>query len=265
MPEQRTIKLSHAPTAVPTNTAVPFRLAVYGEGGVGKTTLALSFPNPLVINTDGGLEGDAVSGDLEAFEWSPENWADLNALYFWLKGKVEEKGYKTIVIDSIDTLARFILHEATDLETRGRPANASTLQLVTPEQQDYGKVSNALDIFLGNLKALSMRTGVHIVLTSGVREADPDKGRTKRTFDVQPAVESIILYWANVYGELTVMEVKDKDTKEVTEQRVLWTRAADPSRKCKTRFGVLRPGVKDPTFAKMSTLVGDAATQQEGA
>lgn len=266
MTEQATIKLSHAPTAIPTNTAVPFRLGIYGEGGVGKTTLGLSFPKPLVINTDSGLEGDAVAvTDLDGEEWVPEGWSDLNALYFWLKGQIEKRGYKTIVIDSIDTLARFILHEATDLPKTGRAANASTTQLVTPDQQDYGKVANALDIFLGNLKMLSKAKGVHIVLTSGVREADPDKGRMKRTFDVQPAVESVITYWANIYGELVNVTVKDKTTKEEKEERILWTRASDPARKCKTRFGALRPGVKNPTFDKLSSLVIEAAAvQQEG-
>lgn len=262
MTEVKTVRLSHAPTPIPTNLPVPFRLAMFGEGGVGKTTLALSFPKPIVVDTDGGLEGDAVARtDLEGDEWRPEDWQDLNSLYFWLKKNVESKGYKTIVIDSIDTLARFLLHEATDLATNSRPVNAGSTKLVTPEQQDYGKVANALDTFLGNLKMLSKATGVHIVITSGLREPDPDKGRTKRTFDVQPAVEAVLLYWANVYGEMEVIISKGKeDPKKEIESRVLWTRAGDPKRKGKTRFAALRPGVKNPTFDKLSTLVATKET-----
>lgn len=263
--DAKTVRLSHAPTPIPTNQPVPFRLAIFGEGGVGKTTLLLSFPKPIVIDTDGGLEGDAVARtDLDGDEWRPEDWKDLNALYFWLKAKVEQKGYKTIGIDSIDTLARFLLHEATDLATNSRAVNASTERLVTPEQQDYGKVANALDIFLGNLKMLSKSHGINIVITSGVREPDPDKNRTKRTFDVQPAVEAVLLYWANVYGEMEVIVSKDKtdpEGKREIESRVLWTRAGDPKRKGKTRFAALRPGVKNPTFDKMTSLV---AAPKEG-
>jgi hypothetical protein len=223
------------------------RLAVYGEGGVGKSTLALTFPYPLVIDTDGGIEGDVRSEDVIGEEWSPSGWADLNALYSYIVQRLDsDTPYQTIVIDSIDTLARFILHEAEDIANGNRQANASRTQLITAEQRDYGKVSTAIDIFLTKLKILNRERGIHIVLTSAVRLPDPEKMRFKRTFDVQPAVEGNILYWANVYGELEL--AKDDD-------RILWTRAADPKRKNKTRFAALHPGVKDPTFSKINSLI----------
>ena len=74
---------------------------------------------------------------------------------------------------------------------------------------------------------------------------------------MQPAVEATIKYWCNIYGELVLVETndggkKDKDNKPIlVEHRILWTRASDPARVGKTRFGALRPGVTDPTFAIM--------------
>lgn len=233
----------------------PIRLAVYGEGGCGKTTLGLSFPNPIVIDTDGGLEGDAVIG-ANGEEWRPETWRDLNALYFWLKEQIKTKGYQTIVLDSISELAVLILHESMSIPTKGRAAAAENSELISAEQQDYGRVNYALDNFLTKLKLLSKSHGVHIVITSGVREKDIEKSRMKRTFDVQPAVEGALTYWANVYGELEVFETPDPKNKEQKiEERVLWTRVSDPHRKNKTRFGALRPGVKDPTFTKIAGLI----------
>ena len=245
-------ELSNKPTPI-VSTKPLLRLGVYGEGGAGKTTLALTFPQPLVVDLDGGLEGGAVDG-ATGDQWSPEKWQDLNALYAYLKGKVTSaesgKGYKTIIIDSIDTLCNFIRHEAENIPSQGRSANASENELITASQQDYGKVSTAIDIFLTKLLVLARERGLHIVITGAVREIDPEKGRLKRTFDCQPAVEKLLLQWLNVYGELVVTETKDKK-----EHRILWTKASDMQRKNKSRWDALRPGVTDPTFTKLVGLI----------
>lgn len=249
-------ELTHKPVPIVAGQTPPLRLAVYGEGGVGKTTLAATFPYPLFIDTDGGIEGDVRSEDIVGEEWAPSGWQDLNALYTYIKQRTGDGQYKTVIIDSIDTLARFLLHEAENLATQTRGVNASETQLITAEQRDYGKVATAIDIFLTKLKVLSRERGVHIVLTSAVRLPDIDKGRTKRTFDVQPAVEANILYWSNVYGELEVVELPaSKGSKDMEEHRILWTKASDRVRKNKTRWAALRPGVTDPTFAKIVGLI----------
>jgi hypothetical protein len=257
--DQNVPKLARLPEKIDASLP-PLRIAIYGEGGVGKTSFAMTFPKPLVIDTDGGLEGDAVIVTDDGQRWMPESWRDLNALYFWLKDQIEKQGYKTIVVDSIDTLARIILHEATNLPTKTRIAGASNTELLTAEQQDYGKVALALDDFLQKLKGLSKSKKVHIILTSGVREPDLDKGRLKRTFNVQPAVEDVILYWANIYGEFEVIEklITGGKPGEVEEVRVLWTKVSDNKRKNKTRFGVLRPGVVNPSFSKIREAIESA-------
>jgi hypothetical protein len=249
--------LKRQPSAIVPNMP-PHRLAVYGDGGVGKTTLLLSYPNPLVIDTDGGLEGDAVAdlkGHAEA--WYPEKWADLSDLYFWLKSEVKKKGYKTIGVDSIDTLARMLRFESTDIGNKSRGDDAWMDDLVTSELQDYGRVSDAVARFLGNLMILSREQGVHIVLTSAVKLPDKEKGRFKRTFDVNPAIEADLKHWCNIYGEMVLVETNDggkkdaKGEKVMVEHRILWTKGSDPARQGKTRFGALRPGVTDPTFDGM--------------
>jgi hypothetical protein len=247
-------ELNRKPVPIATRDTT-HRLGVYSEPGVGKTTLLLSYPAPLVIDTDSGLEGDAVvncNGD----EWSPDKWQDLNALYAHIKALTDKTQYKTIGIDSIDTLCRFLRHEAENIATIGRKANSSETDLITATEQDYGRVETAVDIFLTKLKVLSRAKGIHIIITSAVREVNPEKGRLKRTFDVQPAVERNLLYFCNIFGEMVAVELpKSKGSQEMEEHRILWTKVTDPVRKNKTRWAALRPGITDPTYSKIAGLI----------
>ena len=252
--------LNRQPTPIVANVP-PLRIAIYGEGGVGKTTFALTFPKPLVIDTDSGLEGDTVIG-ATGEQWNPDKWSDLNDLYFWLKEQVKTKGYQTVVVDSIDTLCKNLLREATASASTSRVKDELETTLITSEKRDYNKVANAMYAFLTNLKILNREHGVNIVLLSAVRLPDIEQGRRKRTFDVQAAVEGIVTHWANVYGELELLEVptgkKDAKGADIMEdKRVLWTKASDPRRQSKSRFSALTPGVVNPTFEKMRKLIAD--------
>jgi hypothetical protein len=72
-------------------------LAIYGTPGVGKTSLALEFPDPVYFYVDGEEppEGadDVPSDEITSFEGLLQNFADL---------LTEEHLFKTVVIDSLD-------------------------------------------------------------------------------------------------------------------------------------------------------------------
>ena len=79
----------------PTTRAVQATLV--GEAGVGKTTLAASFPSPVFIRTEDGLESLGANSPM-AFpvaNSSDEVLAQLNAL-----GEGQHP-YKTVIIDIV--------------------------------------------------------------------------------------------------------------------------------------------------------------------
>ena len=81
---------------------------VYGESGVGKTTLCGTAPNPLIISVEGGLL--ALSGkSLPVFEI--DNRAQINEVHEWLKLSDEAKNFDTICIDSLSEIAEVLLSE----------------------------------------------------------------------------------------------------------------------------------------------------------
>lgn len=83
-------------------------VTLLGDSGMGKTTLACTFPNPIVIRAEDGLQ--AINAEqrpdaLPLLTKVDDLWEQLQALV------VEEHQYKTVVIDSVTALERlFIQH-----------------------------------------------------------------------------------------------------------------------------------------------------------
>lgn len=80
--------------------AAPSRTVLYGVEGIGKTTLAAQWPQPLFLDTEDGTR------QLEVDRVSCPDWATLKAAVAELA--VEPSGYRTIVIDSIDWAERHL-------------------------------------------------------------------------------------------------------------------------------------------------------------
>ena len=77
------------------------RIVVYGEPGVGKTTLASQFPNPVLID----LEGGASELEIPTFGFRD----DLISIAKDLKSLIsEEHDRKTVIIDSLSQLEKIV-------------------------------------------------------------------------------------------------------------------------------------------------------------
>ncbi len=82
------------------------KLLVYGQAGVGKTTLIKTLPDPIILSAEGGLLS-IRDADLPYIEI-----ADLDTLreaYAWLAGSDEAKAYQSVALDSISEIAEVVL------------------------------------------------------------------------------------------------------------------------------------------------------------
>jgi hypothetical protein len=78
------------------------RITIYGKPGIGKSTLASHFPNPLFLLTeDNELPGIKALPIITSFK---QIWDNLNALL-----AIENLEYQTIVIDSISKLDAMVV------------------------------------------------------------------------------------------------------------------------------------------------------------
>lgn len=78
------------------------RMLIYGENGIGKSTLAAQFPKPIFLNLEDGI------GDLDCD--STGVIRSVSEFYQWLMHLVETD-YETIVIDTADWLEKLIFAE----------------------------------------------------------------------------------------------------------------------------------------------------------
>lgn len=95
--------------------AVPPRICIYGGHGIGKSTLASKFPEPIFISTEDGID----SLDVTSFPRATKVQDVVENIKILIK---EEHKFKTVVIDSVDWLIEPLIvanveasHDAKDL------------------------------------------------------------------------------------------------------------------------------------------------------
>ena len=153
-------------------------VVVYGQPGIGKTTLAFSAARPLMLAFDRGTHRAALRGDSVQIE----QWSDIADL-----DRASVAGYETLIVDTagqaLDALAADIMRRSPKLGRGGQ----LTLQ-------GYGSLKAQFTAWMKHLRTL----GVDIVLT-----AHADEQRMDDT--VQERIEMVGSSRNEVYKSADVM------------------------------------------------------------
>lgn len=95
-------------------------ITVCGDAGTGKTSLAATFPNPIVIRAEDGLQSIPASRRPDAFpvlRTADDVWPQLMALL------QEDHDYKTVIIDSVSTLEQLFIRHVMESDGRAKSIN----------------------------------------------------------------------------------------------------------------------------------------------
>lgn len=126
------------------------KILIYGPEGIGKSTFASQFPNPLFIDT----EGSTSNLDVARLD-NPTSWSMLNQQIEFVKNS---KPCKTLVIDTIDWAERlatsFVTSRANKQSITSFGYGEGFIQL----EEEFGKFLNKLSDVID--------TGINVVLTA---------------------------------------------------------------------------------------------------
>lgn len=93
----------------------PVIMTICGDSGMGKTSLACTFPNPIVIRAEDGLQAVAADKRPDAFPLltnADQLWDQLTALI------KEDHKYKTVIVDSVTALERLFVQHVIDSDPK---------------------------------------------------------------------------------------------------------------------------------------------------
>lgn len=151
----------------------------YGRAGTGKTTLAGTFPGPILLldvkdrGTD-SLDEDDFDGEVMEIK----SWDDFDMTYWWLRKAIKNKKckYKTIALDTGSQLQHLAVIKV--LEDKGKDTSKAG-DWGTMTKQDWGTVSSMMKEAITNLRDLR---GVKVVINAqdrvfnvGDDEVDPEE------------------------------------------------------------------------------------------
>lgn len=214
---------------------------ITGDAGVGKTTLACTFPNPIVIRVEDGLQSIPQKDRPDAFpilQGVEELWGQLSALIN------EKHDYKTVIIDSVTKLDRMFIDYVVDSDPK-KPKSINQalggygagLMAVGGMHQRVRKAAELL-----NTKGINV---IFIAHADTVTVELPDEDPYTR-YDLRLGKKSIAPYVDDVdmvcFLKLETYTTGDGERKKAisdgTRVAITYTSAANVS---KNRFGITQP------------------------
>ncbi len=137
-------------------TSNGLRVLVYGQAGVGKTTLIATLPSPVIVSTEAGLLSLKGRG-IPYIEVT--STAELGDVFKWLKESEESRKFLSVALDSVSEIAEVVLSAEKKRNKDGRAA--------------YGEMNDRMAQIVRSFRDLP---GRHVYFTAKAEKVQTDTG-----------------------------------------------------------------------------------------
>lgn len=157
---------------------------IYGEKGVGKTTLAMTAPNPFLLNIE--PSGD----DSVEFSFDDERvldirrWEDIGPAYELLYTQKYRRKFDSIILDTVSELEE-LCGRWTVAPGMHDPSKLITAESKLTDKRDWGTIGRHMGEVLR--KFLLLADDYHIIILGQERTIDRGDNDKIRTVDLRPA------------------------------------------------------------------------------
>lgn len=168
----------------PEAVAKRLKALFFGPAGVGKTTAAIQFPKPYLIDTERGAENDQYVKMLQASGGAYLFTTDFDEMVDETKSLLTEKhDYRTLVIDPLTVLYNDLLDKSIK-----RIAQQERKDEDDKEVTAFGRHKQAADRKIKHLLNLLLRLDMNVIITSHQKakwekDASGTAKETGATFD----------------------------------------------------------------------------------
>lgn len=211
----------------------PLRALIYGSEGIGKTTLAAGFPDPVFIDTEGGTE----RMDVRRITPNPTNWPQLIQLAEWARDNAQR--FRTLVVDTADRAEAMCIEYVCRNNGKTGVEDFGYGKGYVYVAEEYCKLMDILDAVRAK--------GCHVVVCAHAKMRKQELPDETGAFDrwelkLSRQVAPLLKEWADMilfanYKTIVVQDAETKTNKARGGKRVMYT-THRPAWDAKNRFGL---------------------------
>ena len=219
------------------------KVVIYGPEGIGKSSLAARFPDPVIIDTEGGT----AHMDVRRID-KPQSWEELLSI---VKEVAATAGIcKTLVIDTADWAEQLITTYLCSKYKQNSIESFGYGKGYTYMAEEFSRLLSALDLVIA--------AGIHVVVTAHAKMRkfeQPDEMGAYDRWEMKLSKQTapLLKEWCDMLlfcNYQTFVVTSDNDTKKAQGgKRVIYT-AHHPAWDAKTRIAL--PEVVDLDYSKIA-------------